>query len=339
MKEKISCQKEYKDKRILITGGLGFIGSTLAYYLVRFGSKVLIIDSLIPQYGGNWFNIKGIEDKVTVNISDVRDQYSMNYLVRDQDIIFNLAGSLSHVDSMSDPFTDLEINCISQLSLLESCRKYNPKVKIVYAGTRNQYGRAKYLPVDEKHPLEPIDVNGINCIAGEAYHLLYNNVYGIRTCSLRMTNTYGPRHQMKHSRQGVLNWFIRQIIDGEKIRLYGTGEQVRDINYVDDVVRALLLTGASNKVWGEVFNLGGMPVSLRKFIETVIKVAGKGSYKLIPFPANRGPIEIGDYIADWSKIKKTLGWEPRFSLEEGIKKTIEYYQKYKKHYWTPGVIL
>jgi len=339
MKEKISYQKEYKDKRILITGGLGFIGSTLAHYLVRFGSKVLIIDSLIPQYGGNWFNIKGIEDKVMVNISDVRDQYSMNYLVRDQDIIFNLAGSLSHVDSMSDPFTDLEINCTSQLSLLESCRRYNPRVKIVYAGTRNQYGRAEYLPVDEKHPMEPIDVNGINCIAGESYHLLYNNVYGIRTCSLRMTNTYGPRHQMKHPRQGVLNWFIRQIIDGEKIRLYGTGEQVRDINYVDDVVKALLLTGASNKVWGEVFNLGGMSVSLRKFVETVIKVAGKGSYKLISFPANRGSIEIGDYIADWSKIKKTLGWEPRFSLEEGIKKTIEYYQKYKKHYWTPGVIL
>lgn len=339
MKKKVSYQNKYNGKKILITGGLGFIGSTLAQHLVKLGAETSIVDSLIPQYGGNWFNIEPIKSKVRVNISDIRDRYSMEYLVQGQDIIFNLAGTLSHVDSMRDPFTDLEINCTSQLSLLEACRKYNPKVKIIYAGTRNQYGQAKYLPVDEKHPMEPIDVNGINCIAGEWYHILYNNIYGIRACSLRMTNTFGPRHQMRHPRQGVLNWLIRQIIDGEEIKLYGTGKQIRDVNYVGDVVEALLLCGASNKVWGEAFNLGGTPVSLKEFVELLIKINGKGKYKLVSFPSNRKQIEIGNYIADYSKIKKTLGWQPKVSLEKGIKKTLQYYRKYRKYYWTPGVVL
>jgi len=340
MKKKKIYQDKYKNRKILVTGGLGFIGSTLVRRLVRLGARVLIVDSLIPQCGGNWFNIKGVEDKVNVNISDIRDRYSINYLVQGQDIIFNLAGTLSHVDSMKDPFTDLEVNCVSQLSILEACRKNNRNVKIVWAGTRNQYGRAKYLPVDEEHPMEPTDVNGINCIAGEWYHILYNNVYGIKACSLRMTNTFGPRHQMKHPRQGVLNWFIRQIIDGEEIQLWGTGNQKRDINYVDDVVEALLLIGASNsnKVWGQAFNLGGIPVSLKKFVEEVIKVAGRGRYKIIPYPPDKKPIEVGDYIADWGKIKNTVGWEPKVSLRKGIEKTLKFYKKYKNHYWTSGVV-
>ncbi len=323
----------YKGKNVLITGGLGFIGSTLARRLVEEGANVTLIDSLVPEYGGNLFNIKGIENKVHVNISDVRDRYSINYLVCNQEILFNLAGTLSHVDSMRDPFTDLEINCTSQLSILEACRQGNPKIKIVYAGTRNQYGKAKYLPVDERHPLEPTDVNGINCNAGEYYHLLYNNVYGVKACSLRMTNTFGPRHQMKHARQGVLNWFLRQLIDGEIIKLFGTGEQIRDTNYVDDVVEAFLLAGASDKVWGQVFNLGGTPVSLKEFVEKVIKVNGKGKFEVVPFPPDRKSIEIGDYIADYAKITYTLGWQPKIGLDEGIKRTLQYYRRYKKNYW------
>lgn len=329
----------YKGKRVLITGGLGFVGSTLAHRLVPLGAKVTIVDSMIPHYGGNFFNIEGIRDKVTVNIADVRDRFSMNFLVRDQDIIFNMAGTLSHVDSMRDPFTDLEINCKAQLSLLESCRNFNPKVKILFAGTRNQYGRAKYSPVDENHPMIPIDVNGINNIAGEWYHILYNNIYGIQACSLRMVNCFGPRHQMKHPRQGVLNWFIRQIIDGEKVKLFGTGEQIRDTNFVDDVVEAFLVTGASDKVNGEAFNLGGIPVSLKEFVEKAIEINGQGEYEIVPFPADRKPIEVGDYIADYGKIKKTLGWEPKANLEDGIKKTLDYYKKHKEHYWRTGEIL
>lgn len=323
----------YKNKKVLITGGLGFIGSTLAIELVKFGAKVTIIDSLVPQYGGNLFNIDPIKNKVNINISDVRDRYSMNYLVQGQDIMFNLAGTLSHVDSMIDPYTDLDINVTSQISILEACRNNNPNIKIIFAGTRNQYGKAQYLPVDEKHPLEPTDVNGINCNAGEYYHLLYYKVYGIKTCSLRLSNTYGPRHQMKHSRQGVLNWFLHQIMEGEQINLYGTGKQIRDVHYVDDVVNAFLLAGMSNKVWGEVYNTGATPVSLNEFVESLIKICGKGSYKLVPSPKDRKMIEIGDYVADYSKITKTLGWKPGVSLETGLKKTFEYYKKYKKNYW------
>jgi len=323
----------YKDKEVMITGGLGFIGSTLAHRLVEFGSHVLLVDSLIPEYGGNIFNIHGIEDKVTVNISDVRDRSSMNYLVQGKDCIFNLAGTLSHVDSMKDPFTDLEINCVAQLSILESCRKYNPKVKLVFAGTRGQYGRAKYLPVDENHPMEPTDVNGINNIAGEWYHILYNNVYGIRATSLRLTNTYGPRHQMKHPRQGIINWFIRQLIDGNVVKIYGDGKQVRDINYVDDVVEALLIAMAMEETNGQVFNLGGIAISLVDLVKTMIKVYGKGSYELVPFPPESKAIEIGNYQADYRKFSSLTGWKPLVDLDAGLQRTFEYYEKYKEHYW------
>jgi len=323
---------QYKNKKILITGGLGFIGSNLARKLVKFQPKITIIDSLIPKYGGNLFNIKGIENKVKVNIADIRDQYGLNYLVQNHDLIFNLAGSLSHIDSMKDPFTDLDINCRSQLSLLEACRKHNPKVKIIYAGTRNQYGRPKYLPVDEDHPQIPVDVNGINCIAGEHYHLLYYRIYGIKTISLRMTNTFGPRHQMKHPRQGVLNWFIRKIIDNEKIFLFG-GEQIRDVNFIDDTVDAFLLAGIAKKGWGQAYNLGGSPTTLKDFVKLAIKIAGRGSFKISTFPEERKKIEVGNYIANWNKAKRNLDWKPKISLKVGIKKTIKFYQRFKKHYW------
>jgi len=257
----------------------------------------------------------------------------MNYLVQNKDYIFNLAGTLSHIDSMRDPYTDLEINCRSQLSILESCRKYNPKVKILFAGTRGQYGKPDYLPVDEKHLMHPSDVNGINNMAGEWYHILYNNVYGIKATSLRLTSTYGPRHQMKHSRQGIINWFIRLALDDEMINIYGDGKQIRDTNYVDDVVEAMLLAMASDKTNGEVYNLGGEPINLIDLVKLIIQIAGKGKYQLIPYPEDSKPVEIGDYIADWTKIKNTLSWEPKVLLKEGLKRTIEYYEKYKNHYW------
>ncbi len=324
---------QYKGKKILITGGLGFIGSTLAYKLIEYGADVLLIDSLFPEYGGNMFNIHGIEPKVKVNISDVRDRYSMNYLVKGKDYIFNLAGTLSHIDSMKDPFTDLEINCVAQLSILEALRHNNPEAKILFAGTRGQYGRAKKLPVTEDHLMQPTDVNGINNMAGEWYHILYNNVYGIRATSLRLTNTFGPRHQMKHHRQGILNWFIRQAIDGVKIKIYGDGNQIRDTNYVDDVVQAMLLAMVDESTNGEVYNLGGTPIGLKDFVEKMIAVHGNISYELIPFPAEAKNIEIGDYVADYSKFSKLTNWKPSISIEDGIKKTFDYYQKNKGYYW------
>src|SRR3989344_230545 len=282
--------KSYKGVKVLITGGLGFIGSTLAIRLAGEGAKIVIVDSLIPGYGGNLFNINPVKDKVRVIIADVRDTGQMNKLVAGQDIIFNFAGTLSHVDSMTDPMTDLEINCRAQLSLLESVRKYNPKTRIVFAGTRNQYGKARYLPVDENHPQEPTDINGINSIAAEKYHLMYTHIYGIKTASLRMTNTYGPRHQMKHSRQGVLNWFIRQIMDGEEVKLYGTGKQIRDINYIDDVVEALLAVAKRENGWGEAYNLGGTAISLLEFVKKIIQISGHGKVELVPFPKSRETI-------------------------------------------------
>lgn len=333
-KEKSSFdEKAYKGKKVLITGGLGFIGSNLAYRLVELDADVLLVDSMIPDYGGNLFNIHGLENKIRINFSDIRDKTSMDYLVKGQDYIFNLAGTLSHIDSMKDPFTDLEINCKSQLSLLESCRQYNPSAKILFAGTRGQYGRAEYLPVDEKHPLNPCDVNGINNLAGEHYHILYCNIYGIRATSLRLTNTYGPRHQMKHHRQGIINWFIRGLIEGQEIKIFGDGKQVRDINYVDDVVNAMLIAMVSPKSDGQVYNIGGIPVNLKDLVERMISVYGKGKYRLVQYPAESRSIEIGDYVADWSKFKNEFGWEPAISIADGLKKTIDYYEKFHKHYW------
>src|SRR6478736_5400432 len=265
--------------RVLVTGGLGFIGSMLARRLVELGAQITLVDSLIPIYGGNLRNVAGIEDRVKINIADVRDEYSMDYLVQGQDFLFNLAGQSSHLDSMRDPYTDLEINCRAQLSILEACRKHNPGLKLVYTSTRQIYGKPDYLPVDERHPLHPTDVNGINKMAGEWYHILYNNVYGIRATSLRMTNTYGPRQYVKDARMGFIGWFIRKAVLGEEIQIYGDGSQIRDFNYVDDVVDALLRVGATDEANGQVFNLGGEPISHVEVTQLLIKVAGRGSYR------------------------------------------------------------
>jgi UDP-glucose 4-epimerase len=327
-------EKSYRDKNVMVTGGLGFIGSTLAIRLAELGARVIVVDSLIDEYGGNLFNLHGYEDRIRINIADVRTASTMNYLVRGQHYIFNLAGQVSHLDSMEDPYTDLEINCRSQLSILESCRKFNPDLKIVFAATRQQYGKPQYLPVDERHLMMPTDVNGINKIAGEMYHLLYNNVYGIRACSLRLTNTYGPRMLVKHNRQGFVGVFIRQAMSGEEIRIFGDGKQRRDFNYVDDVVDAFLLAGADERANGEAFNLGGAEVfNHLDFVKTLIEVAGSGSYRLTPFPENKKKIDIGDYYGNYEKFRALTGWEPKVRLREGLEKTVAYFRQHKMHYW------
>ena len=297
----------FAGRRVLITGGLGFIGSNLARRLVELGAQVVLVDSLIPEYGGNLFNIAGIEDKVCVNIADVRDEYSMDYLVRGRDYLFNLAGQTSHLDSMQNPYTDLEINCRAQLSILEAFRKQNPRVKIVYASTRQIYGKPDYLPVDEKHILHPTDVNGINKMAGEWYHILYNNVYNIRAVSLRLTNTYGPRMRVKDARQTFLGIWIKKLLDGEPIEVWGDGAQIRDFNFVDDVVDAILLAATSDDANGHIFNLGSdETINLRDLAALCVAVNGGGDYRVIPFPADRKPIDIGDYYADYRLIRGKL---------------------------------
>jgi UDP-glucose 4-epimerase len=324
----------YHGRRVLVTGGLGFIGSSLARRLVELGGEVVLVDSLVPEYGGNPANIAGIEDAVRVNVSDVRDEHSFRSLIRDQDVLFNLAGQTSHVDSLHDPFTDLDINCRSQLSILETCRRENPDVKIVFASTRQLYGRPRYLPVDEQHPLAPVDPNGVNKAAGEGYHLVYGQVHGLRTSVLRLTNTYGPRMRVKDDRQTFLGTWLRLAVAGDELLIFGDGSQRRDFTYVDDAVDAFLLAGVGTEAEGEVFNLGGEPpISLLELAELLVDVAGRGSYRLVPFPEERRSIDIGDYFADDSKIRARLGWEPAVGLREGLGRSLDYYREHAAQYW------
>lgn len=327
----MSC---YKGSKVIISGGLGFIGSNLAKTLVEQGAEVTLVDSLIPQYGGNIFNIHDIRERVTVNICDVRDPFAMSYLLVGKDYLFNLAGQTSHMDSMTDPQTDLDINANAQLSILEACRKVNPTIKIVFASTRQLYGKPDYLPVDEKHPIRPVDVNGINKLAGEWYHLLYNNVYGIRACALRLTNTYGPGMRVKDARQTFLGIWVRLLIEGKPIKVFGDGFQLRDFNYVDDCVQALLIAGASDAANGKVYNLGSTEViRLKDLAELMVDLESIGNYELVAFPAERKAIDIGDYYSDFSLIKSELGWEPKITLKEGLKRTLVFYKNNRQHYW------
>jgi len=323
----------FNSKNVLITGGLGFIGSHIAIRLVNSGANVTIVDSLIPEYGGNLFNINEIKDKVKINISDVRDEHSMKYLVKGQDYLFNLAGQTSHTDSMTDPYTDLDINAKAQLSILEACKKNNKDIKIVFASTRQMYGSPQYLPVDERHQLSPVDVNGINKMAGEWYHIVYNNVYNIRASVLRLTNTYGPHMRIKDARQTFLGIWIKNLIQGNPILVFGDGKQVRDYNYVDDVVDAFLLAAYSEDTNGKIYNLGADdPVNLNTTAEILISTFQKGSSKIVPFPKDRLVIDIGDYYGDYRKIRSHIGWKPKISLEQGFEKTIKFYMQYSNYY-------
>jgi UDP-glucose 4-epimerase len=320
--------------RVLITGGLGFIGSSLARELVEAGAEVVLVDSLVPEYGGNRANIRGIEDRVHVNVSDVRDRHSLLRLVEGQDFLFNLAGQTSHLDSMLDPYADLEINCRSQLSILEACRHRNPRVRIVFAGTRQIYGVPQSLPVDERHPIAPVDVNGINKAAGEWYHLVYERVYGIPVTVLRLTNTYGPRMRVRDARQTFLGWWFRLLLAGEELTIYGDGSQRRDFTYVDDAVSAFLLAAARDAASGKVYNLGSSEVvTLKELAELLVEVNGGGSLRLVPFPEERKAIDIGDYYGDFSKIEAELGWAPRVGLREGVARSLEYYREVGDAYW------
>ena len=317
----------YRDRRVLITGGLGFIGSNLAIRLVGLGARVHLVDSMLPDYGADLHNIEPVRDRVRVNFSDIRDAHSLSYIVQGEDVIFSLAGQVSHIASMQDPLTDLEINCRSQLSLLECCRRHNPDVKIVFASTRQLYGRPEYLPVDEDHPRRPVDVNGVNKLAAEMYYTLYHQVYGMQTVSLRLTNTYGPRMDLASDLKGFVGIFIRKALRGERIRVFGDGTQRRDFNYVDDVVDALLLAAEPPGLDGQVFNLGHpTPHSLLEFVELLGKHA-EFDFELVPFPPEAARIDIGDYFGEAARFRAARGWDPTVSLADGLERTVRFYRE------------
>ena len=327
----------YRGRPVLITGGLGFIGSNLARRLVDLGADVLIVDSLLPDYGGNLFNLAGVENRLRVNIADVRQATTMNYLVGGREVIFNLAGQVSHIDSMRDPHTDLEINCRSQLTILEACRQHNPETKVVFAGTRQIYGKPDRLPVDESHLVRPTDINGINKAAGENYHIVYNNVFGVRGCSLRLTNVYGPRQLIRHNRQGFIGWFIRLALEGKEIQIFGDGSQVRDFVYVDDAADAFLRAGASDACNGDVFNVGGSePIAHRDLVALLIGEAGRGTFRSVPWPEDKKRIDIGSFYSDSSKFTAATGWRPTIDLKTGFARTLAYYREHFDRYVDAG---
>ena len=325
--------KNISNKKILITGGLGFIGSNLTRRLVEHGNIITVVDSLIPEYGGKLRNLHDIQDKITISLSDVRDVPAMNDLIKGHEYLFNLAGQTSHLDSMHDPITDLDINAKAQLSILESCRKYNPDIRIVFASTRQIFGKPNYLPVDEKHPQQPVDVNGINKIAGEQYHILYQEVYSIASSVLRLTNTYGPRMRIKDARQTFLGVWIRNLLQGIPIQVFGDGKQRRDYNYVEDVIDALLIAATEENAIGKVYNLGAAdPLSLEETAKIMCQGIQGSDYLMIPFPEERKAIDVGDFICDYSAFRNQFGWEPKVNFQEGIQNSIEYFRKEMKHY-------
>ena len=328
----ISRLAAYTGARAVITGGLGLIGSAIARRLVALGAEVLLIDSMVPEYGGNLANIAEIRDRVTVNIADLRGGYALPHLLAGRDFLFNLAAQTSHLDSMSVPEDDLAINCTAQLQLLEACRAVNPGIAIVHAGTRQIYGRPEYLPVDERHPLRPVDVNGVNKMAGEAYHLMYCDVYGIKTRSLRLTNIYGPGMRIKDARQTFLGIWLRRVVEGEPFEVWG-GEQRRDLLYVDDAAEAFLYAGLTPETEGLALNVGGGdPISLAALAEAVVEANDGGRYEIREFPPERKRIDVGDFLIEDRRFRSLSGWRPRVGIAEGLRRSLAYYRRHLASY-------
>ncbi|MFH1742738.1 MAG: GDP-mannose 4,6-dehydratase [bacterium] len=330
-----SPEEVFPGKKVLVTGGLGFIGSNLAFRLVDIGADVTLLDNMLPQFGGNLFNVEPIQNRIRINFSDIRDRASMNYIVQGQDYVFHLAGQVSHVDSVRDPFADIDINVVGTMTLLEACRQFNPDAKLVFSGTRGEYGSAVKLPVDEEAPTNPKGLYAITNLTAEKIVLMYHEVHHVRGVCLRITNTYGPRHHMRHNRYGVANWFIRLAMDDEIIPIMGDGKIIRDFLYVDDLMDVMLWVGANEEAGGQIFNIGsGIPTDFIELGEIIVRVAGSGRCEYVPFSEERKQVEPGHYYTDIGKIRRVSAWEPRTSLEDGIRKTIEFYRMYRDHYWS-----
>jgi nucleoside-diphosphate-sugar epimerase len=325
---------EYRGEKVLITGGLGFIGSNVAIRLVESGASVTLLDSMHPACGANYFNIEPIKNDVEVIEGDSCNFELMRKLVRRRRFIFNLAGHVSHIESMQEPLEDLQLNAVAPLTVLEACRHENRDARIVYSGTRQAYGRPEALPIVETQLLKPVDVNGVSKMAGEWFHMVYAQAHGMHAASLRLINTYGPRQLVKHARQGFVGWFIKQAIDRDEIQVFGDGQQLRSFNFIDDVVNALLIAGSNDRLNGDYFNLAGVrPVPLEEFVKILLKAAGGGSYRIVPFPPEKKAIDIGSVYSSAAKFTAATGWKARVSIEEGLSPTLEYYRKNRSKYW------
>jgi UDP-glucose 4-epimerase len=313
---------------------MGFIGSTLAIRLVGLGANVTIADAMIPDYGGNLFNITSVRDRISVNYCDIRDANAMNWLVREKDFVFHLAGQVCHITSLTDPFPDIDMNIKGTTVVMEAVRHHNPQATVIYTGTRGQYGSSVKLPVNEDAPTNPKGIYEISNLTAEKIIRVYNDTHGIKSVLLRITNVYGPRAQMKHSRFGVANWFVRLAIDGETIRVFGDGKILRDFLYVEDCIEAILIAAMKEEAIGEIFNVGvDQPTTFLELARTIIDVAGSGRWEFAPFSPERAAQEPGDFYSDITKIRTRLGWSPHTPLGEGIRKSVEYYRKNKSFYW------
>jgi len=323
-----------KGKEILITGGAGMIGSTIANLAVLLGAKVTILDAMLPLYGGNKFNLEEIKDDIVFIEGDVRDFELIQKTVVGKEVIFDLAAQVSYKDSITQPFVDLDINCRGHLNVLEACRLHNREVKIIFPSSRFVYGSIEYNPVDERHPFNCLSIYGIHKLTAEKYLIFYHRYYGIPTIIFRIANPFGPRQQMKHNRYGILNWFIKLALEGKELTIYGEGEQIRDYIYVTDVAEAMLMAAADNSLKHDVFNVGmGIGTPFREMVRKVASFLPNAKEVHLEWPKDSAFVETGDYITDISKISRRLGWKPQVSLEEGIERTISYYQKYKDKYW------
>lgn len=336
MRDRLELAK-FDGAKVLITGGLGFLGSNLALQLVRAGADVTIVDAMIPEYGGNPFNIEPIKDQVTVNLNDICDRHAMEWLVRGQDYVFHLAGQVSHVMSLTDPYPDVEFNIKGTVVVMESLRRQNPSARLIFTGTRGQYGPATKLPVAEDAPTNPKGIHEISNLTAEKIIRVYHEVHGIESVLLRLTNIYGPRGQMKHPHYCVVNWFVRQALDDQCIAVFGDGQLKRDFIYVDDCIDAMLLCAVNPAAYGEILNVGNdQPSNFLELAQTLIRVAGVGRWQFSPFSAERKAQEPGDFYSDISKIHRLVGWRPQTTLETGLRATVNYYREHGRHYWPIG---
>jgi len=322
----------FRGASCLVTGGLGFIGSNLALALAAGGARVSVVDALVPQHGGDRRNLEPAGEDIAVSIASIGDRDAVAPLLRDADVIFNVAGQVSHLESMADPLRDLELNVRSHLAFLELARELRPNATIVHTSTRQVYGRPRYLPVDEEHVTTPVDVNGVDKLAGEQLHLIYAAVHDMPITALRLTNVYGPRQCLTRDGLGFLPVFVRLAMRGEPIKVYGDGKQLRDCLHVDDVVHALALAATTPDAMGQVFNLGhDEAIDLATIARLVAEAADHGSdVAAVPWPADHARIDIGSFQGDFSKAKRVLGWEPRIELATGIADTVAFY---RAHPW------